>query len=41
MQGSMPTRELFAGNKGRQIKARLILHQMSAHGIGSKADREA
>lgn len=37
----LPATDLFAGNMGRQIKARMIVHQMRPYGIGSKADREA
>ncbi|ELT42655.1 ATP-binding protein [Arthrobacter nitrophenolicus] len=37
----LPTTDLFAGDMGRQIKARMILHEMTAYSIGSKADREA
>jgi hypothetical protein len=37
----LPATDLFAGQMGRQIKARMIVHQMRPHGFGSKADREA
>lgn len=37
----LPTTDLFAGDMGRQIKARMIMHQMRAYGNGTKADREA
>lgn len=37
----LPATDLFAGNMGRQIKARMIVHQMRPYGIGSKAGREA
>ena len=37
----LPAADLFAGDMGRQIKARMIVHQMRPYGIGSKADREA
>lgn len=37
----LPASDLFAGNMGRQTKARMIVHQMRPYGIGSKADRQA
>lgn len=36
----LPTTDLFAGDMGRQIKARMIMHQMRPYGIGSATDRE-
>ena len=36
----LPATDLFAGDMGRQIKARMIMHQMRPYGIGSKTDRE-
>lgn len=37
----LPATDLFAGDMGRQIKARMIMHRMRPYGIGSKTDREA
>lgn len=37
----LPATELFAGEMGRQVKARMILHKMSPYGIGSALAREA
>lgn len=37
----LPATDLFGGDMGRQIKARMIVHQMRPYRIGSKADREA
>jgi len=37
----LPETDLFAGDMGRQIKARMIVHRMRPYGIGSTADREA
>lgn len=37
----LPATDLFAGDMGRQIKARMIVHRMRPYGIGSIADREA
>lgn len=37
----LPTTDLFAGEMGRQIKARMILHEMTPYSIGTKANRES
>ncbi|WP_231497279.1 ATP-binding protein [Arthrobacter sp. MA-N2] len=37
----LPTTDLFAGEMGRQIKARMILHEMTPYSSGTKADRES
>ncbi|WP_427017757.1 TniB family NTP-binding protein [Pseudarthrobacter sp. P1] len=37
----LPATDLFAGEMGRQIKARMIVHQMRPYVIGTKAEREA
>lgn len=37
----LPATELFAGEMGRQVKARMILHKMSPYGISSAPAREA
>ncbi|WAH96282.1 ATP-binding protein [Arthrobacter sp. MMS18-M83] len=37
----LPTTDLFAGEMGRQIKARMILHEMTPYSIGTKASRES
>jgi hypothetical protein len=34
------TSDLFAGHMGRQIKARMIVHEMSPYGYGSQAQRD-
>lgn len=37
----LPTTDLFADEMGRQIKARMILHQMTPYSIGRKRTRES
>jgi hypothetical protein len=34
------TSDLFAGHMGRQIKARMIVHEMSPYGYGSQVQRD-
>lgn len=37
----LPTTDLFAGQMGQQVKARMILHRMRPYSIGSKTERDA